>query len=179
MRCVLAVLAVSAGAVSPLGRGNPVSVPSLGPHGIGSVRFGETEAAAAAALAARFGAPSARFSNAGCGPRYTEVAWGHLYAEFRLHRFAGFRYLASGWPLRHVGKASPAKPIFPKLLTTKGISLSSTLADLRAAYRPLRLIGTDRWQSPDGLVFYDDAEHDPAPPTSRIREIKFGTCGDF
>lgn len=30
-----------------------------------------------------------------------------------------------------------------------------------------------------GLVFYDDALHDPEPPSSRIVEIKIGTCGDF
>ena len=144
------------------------------------MRFGATESSAVAALAARFGAPSTRFSNTGCGPRYTEVAWGHLYAEFRLHRFAGFRYLANGWPPRDFGvtRSSP-KEIFPKLATVKGISLSSTLAELRAAYKTLRQIGTDRWQAPDGLVFYDDANHDPAPPSSRITEIRIGTCGDF
>jgi len=67
----------------------------------------------------------------------------------------------------------------PLLRTATGISLGDTLGRLRAAYGSLRVIGTDRWESPDGLVFYDNAKHDPVPPSSRVIEIKIGTCGDF
>ena len=31
----------------------------------------------------------------------------------------------------------------------------------------------------DGLVLYDNARHYPDPPSSRITEIRYGTCGDF
>lgn len=64
------------------------------------------------------------------------------------------------------------------LATPRGIGLGSTLGRVRAAYGRLDLVGTDRWRSSDGLVFVDDAEHDPPPPSSRIVEIKTGTCGD-
>jgi hypothetical protein len=139
---------------------------TLGQHGIGAVRFGETERSAVSGLTALFGAPTRRGQNPGCGPRFVDVAWGRLSAEFRNGRFVGFRYVLK-----------PAR--FPTLATATGITLGSTLGELRAAYRSLRLVGTDRWRSPDGLVFYDDAKHDPVPPSSRIVEIKTGTCGDF
>ena len=148
----------------------------LGAHGIGHVHFGETKRAAVAGLSALFGAPTARMANAGCSPRYTEVAWGRLVAEFRDGRFSGFRYQAYSWAVNHAPVALPA---IPRLVTADGITLGSTLADLRAKDGPLRLVGTDRWESPDGLVFYDNAKHDPVPPSSRIVEIKVGTCGDF
>jgi hypothetical protein len=150
-------------------------------NGIGSARFGETEREAVAALTRQFGRPTARLVNAGCGPRLREVEWRHLYAEFRGQRFAGVRYLAGPWPPSHAARNSrPAATVLPRLVTAKGISLGSTLGELRAAYKPLRLIGTDRWRSRNGLVFYDNAQHDPPPASSRIVEIKGGrTCGDF
>jgi hypothetical protein len=134
-----------------------------------------------AALTAQFGAPTARLANTGCGPLFREVAWRHLYAEFRRQRFAGVRYLAGPWPLKPNKPISkPASAVLPRLATAKGISLQSTLRELRSRYRPLRLIGTDRWRASNGLTFYDNARRDPPPPTSRIVEIKAGqTCGDF
>jgi len=104
------------------------------------------------------------------------AAWGRLYAEFRSGRFEGFRYLRNGWTVNREPRATPA---VPTLRMTRGVTLGDTLAELRAAYGSLRLIGTDRWESPDGLVFYDNAKHDPVPPSIRIVEIKMGTCGDF
>jgi hypothetical protein len=149
-------------------------------RGIGGVRFGLTESRAVAELSRVFGRPSRRFANSGCGARYTEVSWGHLYAEFRLGSFSGFRYLAGGWLRSGPGNVpSSSKRMFPRLVTAKSITLGSTLGSLRAAYRRLDAVGTDRWRTADGLVFYDNAEHDPAPASSRILEIKFGTCGDF
>lgn len=65
------------------------------------------------------------------------------------------------------------------LVTSKGVTLGSTLAGLRAAYGHVRFVGTSRSASPDGLVFYDNAKNSPSPPSSRIVEIKIGTCGDF
>lgn len=108
-----------------------------------------------------------------------EVSWSHLYVEFRDEKFSGFRYIEAGWPPQHATKKAAARNVLPKLATSKRISLGSTLGQLRTAYGELNLIGTDRWQTEDGLVFYDSARLDPVPASSRIIEIKFGTCGDF
>jgi hypothetical protein len=116
--------------------------------------------------------------NRACGPAFTEVAWQHLYAEFRHGRLVGFRYIEDGWPPTSYGKHVTASNR-PPLITTRGIALGSTLRQARAAYGRLRPIGTNRWQTPNGLVFYDNARHYPDPPGSRIIEIKYGTCGDF
>ena len=119
--------------------------------------------------------------NTGCGPLLREVEWRHLYAEFRGQRFEGVRYIAGPWPIGHARpKSFRASAVSPHLATASGISLGSTLGQVRRVYKPLRLIGTDRWQAGNGLVFYDGARHDPPPASSRIVEIKAGrTCGDF
>jgi hypothetical protein len=135
----------------------------LGPHGVGKAHFGLPKPAAVAALTQLFGPPTTRGPNPGCGPRYSEVVWRGLAAEFRFDVFSGYRYRSAR----------------PKLATAAGISLGSTLAQVRAAHGKLGFVGTDRWRAPNGLVFYDDAMHDPEPPSSRIVEIKIGTCGDF
>jgi hypothetical protein len=179
---VLLVIGLGSGALAALGSRSTSSPRILRPDGIELVRFGVTKRTAVTALRHLFGAPSARGVNTGCGLRYTEVEWGDLVAEFRLGTFSGFRYLKTGWPLTTPGsprEASPPKTVFPKLATAKGISLGSTLAQLRRAYRPLRSVGTDEWRSANGLTFVDDAKHDPEPPSSRMIEIKVGTCGDF
>jgi hypothetical protein len=150
----------------------------LSDQGIGSVRLGTQQSQAVAALSGVLGRPT-RLPNTGCGPRYTEVAWEHLYVEFRRGRFTGYRYMDGRWPAGgNARRPAPASPV-PKLATSTGITLGSTLGQLRAAYRRLDLIGTDRWQARDGLFFYDNAEHEPPPASSRFIEIKFGTCGDF
>ncbi|HVC86169.1 MAG TPA: hypothetical protein VNC40_01940 [Gaiellaceae bacterium] len=136
---------------------------TLGPNGVGKVHFGLTKTKAVAALTQLFGPPTSRGPNTGCRPRYTEVVWGGLSAEFRVNVFSGYRY----------------RGVKPKLATATGISLGNTLAQVRAAYGKLVFVGTDRWRAPNGLVFYDNAMHDPEPPSSRIVEIKIGTCGDF
>ena len=69
--------------------------------------------------------------------------------------------------------------VFPRLATSTGITLGSTLAQLRAAYDGLQRVGADSRRAPSGLVFVDDARRDPERPGSRIVEIKVGTCGDF
>jgi hypothetical protein len=154
---------------------------NLAPDGIGTVRFGLEESRAVTELNALLGAPAARGVNTGCSPRYTEVEWGDLVAEFRSNRFSGYRYAEGGYPVTTPGSPHEALPpkSSPTLATARGISLGSTLAELRVVYGPLRFIGTDRWQSPNGLVFVDNAEHSPEAPSSRLVEIKIGTCGDF
>jgi hypothetical protein len=129
-----------------------------------------------------FGPPAAGGVNTGCGSRYTEVEWGDLTVEFRSSIFSGYRYMEGGYPLTTPGsprEAHPSKTSAPKLATSTGVSLGSTLAQVRAAYGKLAFVGADRWRAPNGLVFYDDAMRDPEPPSSRIVEIKIGTCGDF
>ena len=139
-------------------------VATLGPHGIGSVHFGETKSQAVSQLTALFGAPTSRGPNTGCSPRYTEVAWGGLSAEFRSRVFSGYRY----WH-------APS----PRLETANGVTLGTTLGRARAAYGGLKRRGTILWQAPNGLVLVDDSRGDPASPSDRIVEIKIGTCGDF
>ncbi len=149
---------------------------ALGPHGIGGVRFGAPKAAAVATLSAGLGAPTKREVNPGCGPRYTEVEWGDLAVEFRSGVFSGFRYVSGG--LRFDAPPSP-KPVSPRLATSNGATLGSTLGRVRAAYSGLERAGAILWRAPDGLIFVDGSKGDPASPSDRIVEIKIGTCGDF
>ena len=166
---------LSAGGSAATGR-----APALGADAIGTVRFGLPKATAVAELSDLFGRPSARFVNSGCGPRYTEVAWGELYAEFRSGEFSGYRYLRNGWPPKtYAHRSPPPKVVSPRIATAEGITLGSTLAQVRAAYRPLQRVAADGWRSSSKLVFVDDALRDPVSPTSRIIEIKTTTCGAF
>ncbi len=153
----------------------------LGADGIGSVRFGVSRSRAVSELRRWFGTPSAHGVNTGCGPRYREVAWGDLLAEFRLGRFSGYRYVTAGYALPIPGGPRAPAPSGPTadLATATGITLDSTLAQVRHAYRTLAFPGTDRWKAKNGIVFVDDAERDPEPPSSRIIEIKTATCGDY
>jgi hypothetical protein len=177
----LMIVAIAQGAGTQTARATASSAARLAPDGIGSVRFGLPKGRAVASLSDLFGAPAAQGVNTGCGPRYTEVAWGDLVAEFRSKTFSGYRYVAGGYPLTTPG--SPREPrqkaVFPRLATSRGITLRSTLAQLRQAYTALHSVGTNRWQAGNGLVFVDHAQHDPEPPSSHIIEIKIGTCGDF
>jgi hypothetical protein len=157
-------------------RWNP---PSLSSQAIGGVRFGLPRKDVVTRLSELLGTRSTNAPlNRACGPASTEVAWQHLYAELRNGRLVGFRYIADGWPSSGVGKGViPSDQ--PPLVTTRGIRLGSTLGQARAAYGRLTPVGTNRWQTPDGLVLYDNAHHYPDPPSSRITEIRYGTCGDF
>jgi hypothetical protein len=151
----------------------------LGPDGVGSVRFGLVQNRAIARLSALLGAPSSRGVNTACGPRYAEFEWGNLIAEFRSKRFTAYRYRRGGYPLTTPGSPRPNGRSGPRLATATGITLGSTLRQLRAAYPNLRVAGASMWRAANGLVFVDNAKTDPAPPSSRIVEIKIGTCGAF
>ena len=59
----------------------------------------------------------------------------------------------------------------PRLTTSKGITPGSTLAALRAAYRRLNLVGTDRYEAVGGLAF--------TVASGTVVELKSGICGDF
>lgn len=159
-------------------RWNP---PILSKHGIGGVRMGLPRRKVVTALSELLGTRSEsppRNSGWACGSGYTEVAWRHLYVELKDGRLVGFRYIEHGWAASRAGTRSTASDQ-PLLVTSETITLGSTLGQARAAYGRLKPIGTNRWQTPDGLVLYDDAQHYPDPPSSRITEIKYGTCGDF
>jgi hypothetical protein len=153
----------------------------LAPNGIGNVHFGLPRTQAVAELRSDFGAPSTQGVNSGCGPRYREVVWGNLLVEFRLGRLSGYRYVGAGYEIEISGHPRAPRPhgATARLTTATGITLGSTLAQVRVAYGALAFIGTDRWQANNGIVFVDDAERDPEPASSRIIEIKDGTCGDF
>jgi hypothetical protein len=107
---VLLLLAVGLGVGTLAALGSTKATASLGPDGIGKVRFGLTKIEAVAALSALFGDPSGRGINTGCAPRYTEVEWGDLVAEFRLHTFSGYRYIDGGFPLTTPGSPREARP---------------------------------------------------------------------
>jgi hypothetical protein len=181
-RSVLAIgaaLLVGAGAASALGKGE---TPLLSARGIGGVHFGTAKPRAVRGLSSFLGSPPRRFLSDGCGPNFTEVQWGHLYAEFRQGRFFGFRYMRGTWLPSGGVSDSGTSPFQPRLTASKRITLGSTLRQLRERYGKLTPVGTDRWQNRDRLIFYVSfATGQPPPPNSRITitEIKYGTCGDW
>lgn len=165
-----------AGVVLPLASAEPTA--DLGANGIGAVRFGLPKAQAVQELSTLFGTPTWRGVNSGCGPRWAEVVWGSdLAAEFTGSTFTGYRY-ASAIQRRLGSPPAPAKAATPRLATAKGITLGSTLAQVRSVYR-LHLSGAGRWHS-GNLAFVSNAKHSPAPLSSRIIEIKTtSVCGDY
>ena len=179
--CVFIAAVFGAGALAAFGSGIALGHGGLTPTGIGTVRFGLTKSRAVTQLTALFGAPAGQGVNTGCGPRYTEVEWGDLAAEFRSNMFSGYRYIVGGYPLTTAGsphEAATPKVLSPDLATSKGISLGNTIAQARAAYGTLRLTGAESWETPNGLELVDDANIGKVPPT-RIYEIKIGACGGF
>ena len=170
------VLMVASGAAAQLPVASAESTADLGATGIGAVRFGLPEAQAIQELSALVGAPTWRGVNSGCGPRWTEVVWGDLAAEFTGDRFTGYRYASA--VVRRFTVRSRATTGLPRLATTNGITLRSTLRQVRSVYR-LRWSAPGRWHS-GNLVFVSNAQHSPAPLSSRIIEIKTtSTCGDY
>jgi stage V sporulation protein SpoVS len=157
--------------------------PALEPNGIGSVYFGRSKVKAVAALRALLGKPNATGVNTACGPAFTEVAWHDLIAEFRHGTFTGYRYVRGGYPLTTPGSARDrvsATSRTPALATARGLTLGSTLREVRAAYPGLIQSGALKWKVPNGLVFVEASDTGkPAAATATIAEIKAGTCGDF
>ncbi len=163
-------------------RGWPIVVqwPLLSAHDVGGVPFRTAKQLAVRELSRLLGRPSRRFVSDGCGPNFTEVEWGHLYAEFRQDRFSGFRYLRGTRLASGAISDSGTSPLQPRLTASKRVTLGSTLREVRKRYGKLTPVGTDRWQNRDRLTFYVSfATSQPPPPNSRITEIKYGTCGDW
>jgi hypothetical protein len=167
------------GAVSP----PSMKGPALDSNEIANVHFGLSKAKAVAAIQASLGKPNATGINTGCGPAVTEVAWHDLIAEFQHGTLTGYRYVSGGYPLTTAG--SPHDPVAPTsrtpaLTTARGITLGSTLRQLRAAYPGLIQSGALKWTAPNGLVFIEAPQTSkPTSPTATIAEIKTRTCGDF
>ena len=90
----------------------------LSSEGIGVARFGQAKAQVVEALTALLGKPAWKGPNTGCGPRYNEVEWGELMAEFRLGSFSGYRYVKGGWPLTTPGSPSGHRLRSPTVLTS-------------------------------------------------------------
>jgi len=165
----------------PGSNGSPTSgaTTRLSSHGIGGVQLGATKAQTVAELSRLFGSPSRHFISDACGPTYSEVAWGHLYVEFRQNTFSGYRYLGGAWLPSGVSPGHNPSAVRPRLAAGGGITIGDTLRQLRRAEGKLSPVGTSRWNSA-GLVFYVNAQRYPDPPGSRIIEIKSAaTCGDF
>ena len=158
-------------------------LPHLESSGIGPVRFGMSKAQVVASLRMSLGAPNAEGIDTGCGPKFSEVAWHDLIAEFRLGRFTGYRFVQGGWPLTTPGspddRVTATSPT-PDLTSPFGITLGSTLGELRSAYSKLRLSGAVQWTAPNGLTFVEPSTvRNPQSPADEIVEIKTRTCGDF
>jgi hypothetical protein len=180
LRAVVAALGVAATCVLTAPASGKATTPVVSSHRVGGVRFGTSKSQAVRELASLLGSPTHRFVNNGCGPKYTEVEWSHLYVEFRLGKLTGFRYMRGAWERPAVTAGGGDRGLVPKLITPEGVSLGSTLAQVRDRYGPLEIVGTDRWRTRDGLVFYISyLVTQPPPPNSRITEIKYGTCGDW
>jgi hypothetical protein len=157
-------------------RWNP---PTLSSKAIGGVRFGLPRKEVVTRLSELLGTRATNPpANTACGPGFAEIDWLRLYVELRHGRLTGFRYVEDGWPPTSDGTQVSATDPW-RLVTTRGITLGSTLAQARAAYGQLKPVGTNRWQTPDGLILYDNARRYSDPASSRITEIKYGTCGDF
>jgi hypothetical protein len=175
-----AAVAAAACGVGIVATTAPAPLPFLDAEGIGAVHFGEQTAIVVRELYELLGRPSAAQPSSGCGPRYAEVEWGDLAAEFRLGVLSGYRYLDGGL-LGDDGSVArlEALRVAPRLTTATGITLGSTLGQARAAFGRLTVVGTNRSEAEDGFVFYDDARAFPDPASSRIVEIKIATCGDY
>jgi len=157
------------------------ALPELRVDGVGSATFGVSKAQAVASLTRALGKPSAEGTSKACGPRFTEVAWHDLIAEFRTGKFTGYRFLEGGWPLwtsRSLHRVAVTRPPAPPLRTVRGITLGSTLRQLRAAYGTLERSGAVQWTAPDGLSFIESSTvANPRSPADKIVEIHVGTCG--
>ena len=98
-----------------------------------------------------------------------------------MGRFSGYRYVTAGYEIPIPGKhaAPTAHGPTADLMTTVGITIGTTLAQVRDAYKALAFVASDKWEAKNGIVFVDSALRDPEPPNSRIIEIKNATCGDY
>lgn len=157
------------------------ALPDLRSDGVGSVIFGVSKARAVASLGKVLGRPGAEGISRACGSRFTEVAWHDLIAEFRDGTFTGYRFFAGGWPRWRTRSPHPVATTMrpsPRLTTDRGITLGSTLGELRSAYGTLERSGAVEWRAPNGLRFVESSTVvNPRASANRIVEIHVDTCG--
>jgi hypothetical protein len=173
--------AVALGLTLPAAALRASALPDLRPDGVGSVIFGVSKARAVASLSKVLGRPSAAGVSRACGARFTEVAWHDLIAQFANGTFTGYRFIEGGWPLwtsqtLHQ-RPSTAYPQ-PPLETARGITLGSTLGELRSAYGALERSGAVEWTAANGLRFIESSTVvNTRSPRTKIVEIHIDTCG--
>lgn len=169
----------TAGAVGKPHQGethSSTSIPiRLDGSGLGIVNFGAATSAATKALTARFGTPTGHPS-AGCIAAYSQTAWHDLILQFKSGRFTGYRYIAGGWSGISPSTKSLHAAVMPKLATSKGITLASTMAAARRAYPSLRQTGSAFWRTPDGIVFAFYQLKATSASSEPIYEIKNNVC---
>lgn len=172
---------VALGLTLPAAAQRGSALPGLRPDGVGSVIFGVSKARAVASLSKILGRPSAAGISKACGPRFTEVAWHDLIAEFRNGTFTGYRFVDGGWPLwtsRTLHQPPSTVHALPPLDTDRGITLGSTLRELRSAYVTLAQSGAVEWTAANGLRFIESsAVVNTRSPRNEIVEIHIDTCG--
>ena len=77
-------------------------ISTLEANGIGTVHFGISKAQAVGELSALYGTATDSGVNTACGPRWTEVQWTDLVAEFYQNTFSGYRYDMGDYPPGYV-----------------------------------------------------------------------------
>lgn len=167
---------LSRGAMAHSGGAAKPSARVLKPHGIGAVRFGTAKLKTVAELSHLFGSPRRGVSIARAVPATPRSSGATSLPGFGAAGSPGSASsrVATRSRQQALRVQSRSKGVSPKLAVSPGVTLGSTVAQLRAAYRRLERVGADMWRSADGLIFVDDAKRDPVPPTSRVIEIKIG-----
>ena len=142
-------------------------------NGLGVTRYGATRASATKALTAVLGKPTGHPA-ADCTGKYRDTAWHDLVVQFLNGRLHGYRY-----PDGRRGVAptrSVLKSVKPKLKTTAGITLGSTLGDAEHAYdHKLKHVATGSYATKSGITFSFWSSGTPSD-TSPIYEVKSNFC---
>jgi hypothetical protein len=144
-------------------------------NGLGLAKFGAPAALATEAITAVLGAPTGHPS-AGCTGKYAQVAWHDLIVQFTDDRFTGYRYVAGGSKGVSPSVATLHEAVVPMIATATRITLGSTVAEVRRAYRSLHRSGTDFWRTPSGIVFAFYSSQANPSSLSPVYEIKDNVC---
>ncbi len=85
----------------------------------------------------------------------------------------------SGVHRREANTLSKSKHPIPDIATDRGITLGGNVGEVRTAYGRLTLVGAERWQSSNGLMFVESSRRSPPSNSAEDVKIKIGTCGAF
>ncbi len=138
------------------------------------MKLGARESAATARLTRLLGRPTA-FPPADCAGGYRNVEWHDLIVQFKRGRFAGYRYWFTELNHAATNGSVPRQVGTPALSTAAGITLGSTLGQVRRAYPKLSASGTDFYRA-GALTFGVAATRYPPPSASLVYEIKVNAC---